>query len=175
MRTLHFAGHVDQAVAALAEFGTIVFAIEPFQPADLLENWPAILREWLKGNSMADLAGGREVPLRKFIEDAPVYRLVWALEAIRVRAAAMEDAPENPNEGRAALAVETGTPSTEAALLIQSGLPSRISALSALRDCPGNFSNLHRPGIGWALRRSSPTLQGADGRRPDTARPGRLS
>jgi hypothetical protein len=136
-------GDVDQAVAALAEFGKIVFAIEPFQPADLPENWPAILREWLKGNSIADLAGGQEVPLRKFIEDALVYRLVWALEAIRVRAAAMEDAPENLNEGRAALAVETGTPSTEAAILIQSGLPSRIAALSALRDCPGNFSNLH--------------------------------
>lgn len=133
---------INQAVAELTEFGGIVFAIDPFRPAEIPENWPAILREWLHGNSMADLAGGHEVPLRKFIEDALVYRLVWALEAIRVRASAMGDAPENPNEGRAALAVETGTPTVEAAILIQSGLPSRIAALTALRDCPGSFTDL---------------------------------
>jgi len=136
------AGAIESATAVLVRFGAIVFAIAPFTPDHLPEDWGRILRAWLSGNSMMDLAGGQEVPLRKFIEDALVYRLVWALEAIRVRATAAGDAEENMNAGRAALAVETGTPTIEAALLIQSGLPSRVSALSALRDCPGQFHNM---------------------------------
>lgn len=136
------AGDLDAATAALVRLGALVFATAPFTPDELPETWGLILRAWLSGNSMMDLAGGQEVPLRKFIEDALVYRLVWALEAIRVRSNAAGDAEENLNAGRAALAVETGMPTIEAALLIQSGLPSRIAALAALRDCPGTFTNL---------------------------------
>ncbi len=136
------AGDIEAATAALVRFGTIVFGIAPFEPDELPENWGLILRAWLSGNSMMDLAGGQEIELQKFIENVLVYRLVWALEAVRVRANAAGDAEENIHAGRAALAVETGTPTIEAALLIQSGLPSRVAALAALRDCPGAFTNL---------------------------------
>jgi hypothetical protein len=91
---------------------------------------------------MSDLAGDKDEELLEFIEDALVYRLVWAMEAVRVRQSAIDDELDRPNAGRAAVALETGTPDYCSALLIQNGLPSRIAAIKAVSDCPGDFSDI---------------------------------
>lgn len=91
---------------------------------------------------MSDLAGSKDAKVLEFIEGALVYRLVWAMEAVRVRQTAIDDDFEPPNGGRAALAVETGTQDYCAALLIQSGLPSRVAATKAVADCLANFSDI---------------------------------
>ena len=80
--------------------------------------------------------------LRFLIESALVYRLVWAMEAIRVRTAAVTGEEEQQHAGRAALAIETGTSDSGAALLTQNGLPSRVAAMKAIRDCPAAFYGL---------------------------------
>ncbi|MCI0564549.1 MAG: hypothetical protein MN733_39280, partial [Nitrososphaera sp.] len=94
------------------------------------------------GKNLSDLGGGKDAEIVEFIEGALVYRLVWAMEAVRVRRAATCEAQDFSNEGRAALAVETGTSNLSAGLLIQSGLSSRIAALQALSDCPADFDDL---------------------------------
>ena len=131
----------EAAIPFLVEFAQIVFEIEPFKPKDLPDGWEKILHAWVLGKSMSDLAGGFETGLIDFIEGTLVYRLVWALESVRVRALAVGDATESLSPGRAAVAVETGTPEYSAALLIQSGLSSRVAAIRTLGDCPSDFED----------------------------------
>lgn len=134
-------GDIDTAFGATVQFAEIVFLIEPFRPKNLLENWEDILWTWICGEGMSDLAGGKDAEMLEFIEGALVYRLVWAMEAVRVRADAVVGDEAEPDAGRAALAIETGTCNFCAALLIQNGLPSRIAAMKAVRDCPASFHN----------------------------------
>lgn len=133
---------IDEAISAMIGFAEIAFAVEPFKPEDLPDNWKDILRAWVRGENMSDLAGAKDAELLEFIEGGLVYRLVWAMEAIRVRAGAVGGEEEFPNEGQAALAIETGTSNRCAALLIQSGLASRVAAMKAINDCPANFHDV---------------------------------
>jgi hypothetical protein len=135
------AGEIDAAITASIQFGNIVFAIPPFHPDDMLANWEEILRAWVSGESMSDLAGGKDAHVLEFIEGALVYRLVWAMEAVRVRELTINPEEEYPHGGRAAVAIETGTSNYSAALLIQAGLASRVAALKAIGDCGGNFAD----------------------------------
>ena len=60
-------------------------------PRELLDNWEAVIRTWVNGQSMSDLAGGKDAERHEFIEGALVYRLVWAMESVRVREATVND------------------------------------------------------------------------------------
>jgi hypothetical protein len=135
---------LDAAYDAIVAFAEIAFEIEPFKPSELPDDWQSILNSWLRGSSFADLAGYKEEGIIEFIEAALVYRLVWAMEAVRVKQSASqeEEVEESENAGRAALAMETGTSDYAAALLIQGGLASRIAAMKATQDCPADFTNL---------------------------------
>lgn len=134
-------GRNDEAIAAVLAFARIAFTIEPFAPDELPDGWENIATDWILGRSMADLAGGMEAKTVAFIDAALVYRLVWALEAVRVRASVTGEIEDDECAGRAALAVETGTPDCCAALLIQFGVPSRIAAIKAVRDCAPGFTD----------------------------------
>ena len=133
---------LESAFGALTAFAEVIFAIEPFKPDELISDWKGVLRAWIHGQRMSDLVGGNNAETLEFIESALVYRLVWAMEAVRVRHTAVTGDEDAENKGRAALAVETGTPDFCAALLIQTGLPSRVAALKAVSDCPATFENL---------------------------------
>lgn len=135
-------GDLDAAHAALVTFAEIAFGVEPFGPDELPADWKTIMRAWISAESMADLAGDQDEELLEFIEDALVYRLVWAMEAVRVRFSAEDEDAEWPNAGRAAVALETGTPDYCAALLIQNGLASRVAAIKAIEDFPADFTDL---------------------------------
>lgn len=157
--TAFASSELSAAIEAVTDFAKIVFQIKPFQPDDLLEEWEEILRAWVSGSSMSDLAGGKDAEVLEFIEGALVYRLVWAMEAVRVRQSAIDGENERDNGGRAALAVETGTSNFCAALLIQSGLPSRIAATKAVAECPGTFEDLR--GLKYWLRSEEVTTKQA--------------
>jgi hypothetical protein len=100
----------------------------PFTPDSMPANWRAILRAWLLGQPLAGIAAGQESETLQFIEGGLVYRLPWAMEAIRVRATANGDTvgvglPLDEHElGLAVPAVETGTLNRSASILIQAGL-----------------------------------------------------
>lgn len=134
-------GRIEDAIQSVLAFARIAFAIEPFTPENLPAGWEDIAKNWILGRSMADLAGGMEAQTVAFIDGALAYRLVWALESVRVRASVTGEIVDDECAGRAALAVETGTPDYCSALLIQCGVPSRLAAIKAVRDCAPEFTD----------------------------------
>ncbi len=140
------AGDAEAAIAAVTGLAERLFAISPFTPDPYPDNWREILRFWLLGRPIADVAAGRASETLQFIEGGLVYRLPWAMEAVRVRAAANGDvlgpfgfALEDHELGLAVPAVETGTMNTSAAILIQAGFNSRLAAIKAVADTAAAF------------------------------------
>jgi superfamily II DNA/RNA helicase len=138
----------DRAIAAITTLAEHVFVIPPFVPDKLPDNWRDILALWLGGHPIAALAAGQEAETLQFVENGLVYRLPWAMEAIRVRGLT-HGAPigdmgltlDDFELGVAVSAVETGTLNRSAALLIQAGFTSRLAAIKAVADTAAEFSS----------------------------------
>jgi replicative superfamily II helicase len=133
---------LDQADAAalsgnhLALSGALVgmaerlFVIRPFVPdVDLPGDWRDLLATWLAGADVVGLG----LDNMRVVEDAFVYRLVWAIEAVRMRRRA-NGGESDGVEGSAAAAIEAGVPQMMMAMLVRAGLPSRVAAITAIRD-----------------------------------------
>jgi hypothetical protein len=120
----------------------------PFTPDPMPENWRSILRCWLLGEPIASVAAGQEADTLQFVEGGLVYRLPWAMEAIRVRGIANGDIIEGDfslrledfDLGLAVPAVETRTVNRSPSLLIQAGFSSRLAAIKAVTDTGASFS-----------------------------------
>jgi hypothetical protein len=128
-------GDLDQLCFSLTHIAQRLFKIRPFIPEVIVPFWPAVLRDWLAGVPVADLGSEK----LRFIEDAFVYRLTWALEALRMRRRAVGVESELL-DGAAAAVVETGVPRTMMAMLIRNGLPSRAAAIAAIEDTDPVFA-----------------------------------
>jgi superfamily II DNA/RNA helicase len=134
----------EVTIAAITSIAERVFAFYPFAPDPMPANWREILRAWLLGQPLATFAAGQESDTLQFIEGGLVYRLPWAMEAIRVRAAANGDTIgdillDDYEVGLAVPAVETGTLNHSASILIQAGFNSRIAAIKAVTDTGATF------------------------------------
>lgn len=139
-------GDAEAAIAAITALAERVFAFFPFTPDPMPANWRDILRAWLLGQPLAGVAAGQESETLQFIEGGLVYRLPWAMEAIRVRAAANGDTVgvfdvflEDHELSLAVPAVETGTLNRSASILIQAGFNSRLAAIKAVVDTGAAF------------------------------------
>lgn len=139
-------GDAESAIAAITGIAERVFAFSPFEPDPLPTNWRDILRLWLLGQPLAVAIAGQESEALQFIEGGLVYRLPWAMEALRVRAGANGDVVgqlglplEDHELGLAVPAVETGTMNRPASLLVQAGFSSRLAAIKAVADTGGTF------------------------------------
>ena len=127
----------DGIVEWLIEIAAHLFAISCFAPQKgLPEGWERILRQWLEGvpqqmiyagASDAEPSDSSYREAGQFIEDGVVYRLTWALEAVRVRRPDLIDEdPEKQRRGlRCAAFLEAGTLNPTVAVLLQLGLASR--------------------------------------------------
>lgn len=140
-------GDAEVAIAAITGLAERVFAFYPFAPDPLPANWRDILRAWLLGQPLAALGAAQASETLQFVEGGLVYRLPWAMEAIRVRAAAngdmvgIFDLPLEHHElGAAVPAVETGTLNRSASILIQAGFNSRLAAIKAVTDTAATFT-----------------------------------
>jgi superfamily II DNA/RNA helicase len=138
----------DAAIDAITSLAERVFTFYPFIPDPMPANWRDILRAWLLGQPLAAIAAGQESETLQFIEGGLVYRLPWAMEAIRVRAAAngdtigVFDLPLDDHElGVAVPAVETGTLNRTASILIQAGFNSRLAAIKVVTDTGATFQS----------------------------------
>ncbi|MDW7774371.1 MAG: DEAD/DEAH box helicase [Desulfobulbaceae bacterium] len=134
----------EMTIAAITSIAERVFAFYPFTPDPMPANWRDILRAWLLGQPLASIGVGQESDTLQFIEGGLVYRLPWAMEAIRVRAAANGDTIgdvllDDHELGLAVPAVETGTLNRSASILIQAGFNSRLAAIKAVRDTDATF------------------------------------
>ena len=139
-------GNAESAIDAITRIAELVFPFYPFTPDVLPANWRDILRAWLLGQPLATIAAGQESDTLQFIEGGLVYRLPWALDAIRVGAAAHGDTIEGPpmtdfELAYAVAAVETGTLNRSASILIQAGFNSRLAAIKAVADTGATFEN----------------------------------
>lgn len=140
------ANEPDAAIKAISRLAELAFATQPFGPDNIPPNWRDLLRCWLLGQPLAKVAAGQEAETLQFVEQALVYRLPWAMDAIRVRALANGDTIggltlDNFELGLAVSAVETGTMRRPASLLIQAGFTSRLAAIKAIEDTGATFSN----------------------------------
>lgn len=82
----------------------------------------------------------------QFIDGGLVYRLPWAMEALRVRAAANGDvvgvfslALDDHELGLGVPAVETGTMNRSASILIEAGFNSRLAVIKVVEDTAATF------------------------------------
>jgi hypothetical protein len=135
----------EAAITAITGIAERVFGFYPFTPDPIPANWRAILRCWLLGEPLATVAAGQESDTLQFVEGGLVYRLPWAMEAIRVRGIANGDVIgdfglDDFELGLAVPAVETGTVNRSASILIQAGFSSRLAAIQAITDTGASFS-----------------------------------
>ena len=129
-------GDKDELHGALVRLGRRLLGIRPFAPDALDEDWIGVLRDWIGGGSLS-VIGSKHVGL---IEDAFMYRLVWALEAVRVRRASHGWEPEiGTVPGAAAACVDTGLPDYRMTLLIRGGLASREAAQTVVNELHPEF------------------------------------
>jgi superfamily II DNA/RNA helicase len=109
-------GDEERVIEALTALADKVFGIRPFIPDDIPANWRQIMRLWLQGLPIAPAIADHASETLQFVEGGLIYRLPWAMEAIRVRGIANGDTigneaiPLGDFELRLAVAaVETGT------------------------------------------------------------------
>ncbi|MBZ1731941.1 DEAD/DEAH box helicase [Klebsiella pneumoniae] len=124
-------GDVNELVETLGGLSERLLFMRPFVPDNanaLPTNWKAILRSWVSGDDVVNI-GPQNM---RVVEEAFTYRLVWALEAVRVRRMSLGWSPETVVGGAAAV-VETGVPQFMMAMLIRAGLPSRRAAMAAIK------------------------------------------
>ena len=138
-----------QAVRGLAER---LFEVEPFVPDPFPEEWREVLDLWLRGESIAVFGAERSDNLLRFVENGLVYKLPWAIDAVRVRARANGDSFDSVDigltvddfeTGLVVPCLETGTLNPCAALLVQAGFSSRLAAIKAVSDTNAEFTNTH--------------------------------
>jgi superfamily II DNA/RNA helicase len=134
-------GESERCIASLLIIAEMVFEIDPFRPNTFPDDWKVITAGWLNGKAMAELHAISD-DASQFIEDAMVYRLAWAIEAIRVRSRANEESLFDDKPSPVVGAIETGTVSIPQSVLLQAGLSSRIAAIRAVDDCPGHFEDI---------------------------------
>ncbi|MXY69900.1 MAG: DEAD/DEAH box helicase [Acidobacteriia bacterium] len=126
-------GELLDAIVGLA---ARLLTVRPFAPNVLNDDWADALDGWIGGASLSDI-GPEHVEL---IEDAFTYRLVWALEAVRVRRVAHGWAPQAGSiAGAAAACVDTGLPDYRMALLVRGGLASREAAQIVVTELEPEF------------------------------------
>jgi superfamily II DNA/RNA helicase len=128
-------GNAVDIGAALAAIAETMLAIPPFVPDDVLPaNWRAVLQTWIGGGDVAAIGSDN----MKVVEDVFIYRLTWALEALRMKRRLTGPEPDYV-EGGASACLEAGLPSSMMAMLVRSGLPSRVAARRVILDTAPAF------------------------------------
>ena len=136
------------AADAIVQFAGLVFQTVPFRPTKMPDAWRDALHAWISGRPAAEVVdiGGEEGV--DFLQDAVMYRLAWAMEAVRVHATTIGHDGADNIRGLAAMAVEAGSANPSVITLLRSGLNSRDVAKAAVESTGANF--VDRTGmLGW--------------------------
>lgn len=140
-------GEEQEAITAITELAELLFAIPPFTPNIVPDDWREIIAAWLKGEALRDQGFNSIDETLRFVEDGLVYRLPWGLEALRVRAQANNDiisdgmTIDDFEVGLIVPAVENGSLNRSAAMLMQAGFSSRLEAINSIDSTEASFSN----------------------------------
>jgi hypothetical protein len=135
------AGQVDVAGREIVGFATTVLDIGPFRAEGRPAEWQILLTRWVAGDDLPTVFGDPSVDI-EFIQDSVVYRLVWAVEAVRAQAvAAGIDGIENVI-GNVALALTYGLPTFSGTIIAQAGLSSRRMIRRLLEEYPATLGDV---------------------------------
>lgn len=143
--TALLAGNVDEGVDAITALAASLLTFHPFR-IELPVGWERVLAGWVRGTPVGEMVGmldGKEATL---ISDAFVYRLVWAVEAVRVQGAAVGDLRAALLEGLLARVLTYGMPNVQGTLLAQAGLASRTMITRVLQAFPALFTTPNQIG-----------------------------
>lgn len=133
-----FEGDPKKLAESLTSMADRLFAIRPFIPdVDLPDDWRDILTYWVSGVDVAHIG----VKNMRLVEEAFVYRLTWALEALRMKRR-IEGGESDQIEGGAAACLESGLPNNTMAMLVRAGLPSRVAARYVIEQTKPIYTNL---------------------------------
>ncbi len=134
-------GDLEQLQQSIVGMARQLLLVKPFalEATNGLPNgWEGVLERWLAGDPISEI-GPEQTGL---IEDALVYRLVWAIEAVRTRRVAHGwDGGDVANSGMAASCLDTGLSDFRMAMLVRAGLPSRSAAKRVVEDLDPFFLN----------------------------------
>jgi hypothetical protein len=136
-------GNEAQLVGSVIALAERLLVLRPFVPDAknaLPSNWRDLLRMWVTGVDVNTIGKSN----MGVVEEAFIYRLVWALEALRTRRVTMGWSPDIVAGGGAA-ALETGLPQLTMAMLVRFGLPSRRAAMVAIKE--GNAAFIDGAGM----------------------------
>lgn len=125
------------SILALAER---LFSVMPFGKTERPSEWKEVLRGWIADVPVSQLIQLYGDDVTDFIQDGLVYRLVWAIEAVRVHGIAQEKI-ESDGIGIAGLALTYGASTITSCFLLDAGFPSRVMATKLLLSFPANFEN----------------------------------
>lgn len=133
-------GDSVSAAQLIVEFAEIVFQTAPFRPpGEMPDRWQEALRAWMEGRPGADVVSICDDDGVDLLQEALTYRLPWAMEAVRVHAAAVGQEGSDELHGLAALAVEAGSANRSVITLLRSGLSSREAAIAAATTTVASF------------------------------------
>ncbi len=145
-------GKLDHAVHTILELAKRLFAIDPFVPDPFPDDWTHVLAKWLKGERVTGTNLTQSEDILRFVENGLVYKLSWAIDAVRVRALANKDtidingmdlAIDNFEMDLVVPCVEMGTLNPCAARLMQAGFKSRLAAIKAVTDTNARFNTAY--------------------------------
>jgi hypothetical protein len=151
--------HLDELSTALAAFqngiikrsaetaaeGAVAFATGAFRdpffaPRTPPAKWQNALRGWVSGRPFAEVAQNSDV--HTFIQESVVFKLVWAAEAVRVQALALEHPTAGALGDGPAMSLTFGVPNLQAALLCQMGFASRVGAMYVVDAIAADFTDM---------------------------------
>jgi len=134
-------GDIDAVGRHVTSMATVLFEVHPFRPQHQGAGWEVTVLTWLHGRPLSTVASDAPSEAVQFIQDDVVYRLVWAIEAVRALGVERGEAEAGDIEGLVSLLLTYGVPSQQAALLVSAGLKSRRMATRLTADFPSSFHN----------------------------------
>ncbi|HEX6370879.1 MAG TPA: hypothetical protein VF006_18315 [Longimicrobium sp.] len=138
-------GNVEEGVEAITTLARNLLTFHPFS-GELPAGWEAVLAGWVRGTPVGEMVGMLDGKESTLISESFVYRLVWAIEAVRVQGAAVGDLRAALLEGLLARVLTYGLPTPRTTLLAQAGLASRTMISRVLGDFPGQFTTPNQIG-----------------------------
>jgi superfamily II DNA/RNA helicase len=143
-----------------------LFAVSTFSPSVQVNDWRAVLAQWVTGRPLGELNESR-ISVAQFIESDLIYRLVWGMEAARVYESAQGNPIAGLLTGSATAAIEAGTLNRSTAILLRSGFDHRAAAIVAVNWTGATFDST--AGMREWIRELDPLLTAsADWPTPET-------
>ncbi len=131
------------ATEAILSFANIVFLVPPFRlTQEQRVGWKGALRAWMDGQKIGNVMSHSESESSvDLIQDVLMYRLPWAMEAVRSYAKKVGQDGADALTGLPTLAVAAGSTNQSVMQLLKAGLGSRDAAITVVKATDATFKD----------------------------------